>query len=800
MPRRPSRPKKAAPTTSHRLKLGFGDAITPIKVDVPQGEAKPWDATTSLAVVGKPIPRIDADLKVSGQAKYTFDVSVPGMLWAAVLRSPHPAATIKSIDTSAAAKQPGVKAVMAVANKGDRMLFAGQDVAAVAAERPEQARDALAHIVVEYKDEPYVVETMEAAAASAPAVHQTAVKARKSEGDEPGASEGKKASGNVTAHDPHVRGDVDAALAKADAVVDAVYTTQVQTHSALETHGLMVRWDDDTHVTVWASTQGIFSVRNDMAGNLGLAPENVTVITEFLGGGFGAKFGAGAPGSRLGMIAAQLAKDAGAPVKLMCNRHDEQVCTGNRPGSHQAVKLGGRGGKLTAIDVRSHGSGGIATGAGVGRNASHIYTRCPNIRVAQNDVFTNAGPATAMRAPGHPQGSFAMELALDELATKMGVDPLDLRIAHDEHPVRLAQYASGRKQFGWDKARKDAKAMRSRGARIRRGVGVAASIWGDFGRGKAVEVTVRVLTDATIVVENGVQDIGGGIPTILAQLGAEVFSRPMSTVKVRWGHSKYGASVGSGGSVTTSSVTPATRNALENAKTALAEHAAKLLGTDKASAITWDDDGTAHHDGKSLTFGQLCKKLPGEGIVATGTRPGTYGNHPRPFLGGAPMLEIGGVQFAEAEVDTWTGVVRVRRVLALHDCGRVMNRLTTTSQVNGGVILGTSYALMEQRVMDVDMGRMLNPNLESYKILGAKDTPKIEVELMDVHSGNNNTGAAGIGEPSTIPTAAAIACAVFDAVGAPVRSLPMTPDRVLAALGAVGGQGDGKVARAGGAR
>lgn len=785
MPLPPSRAKAKGSAKPTRLEVGFADQTKKIDVPVPEDDARPWDAGTELSVVGKAIPRIDGHLKVSGKAKYTFDVAVPGMLYAAVLRSPHPAARIKSINVEPALSHKGVRAAIPIANPGDALLFAGQDVAAVAAERPEQARVALAAIEVEYDETAYTVETMEAAGDKAPQVHKGAVKERRTEGDEPGTGGGSKAEGNVRAHKPTIKGDTAKALEKAQHVVQATYTTPVQTHSALETHGFLVRWEGKDRMTVWASTQGIFSVRDEMAQVFELPPENVEVITEYIGGGFGAKFGAGAPGSALGPVAARLAREAKAPVKLMCDRHDEQVCTGNRPDSHQVVKLGGTKGKLVAIDVVSHGSGGIATGAGVGRNATSIYTKCPNVSVAQHDVFTNAGPATAMRAPGHPQGAFAMELALDELAMKMGTDPLDLRIAHDEHPVRQKQYAIGRDKFGWDAARKRSKQLRESGARIRKGYGVAASIWGDFGHPDA-EVTVRVQNDGTIVIENGVQDIGGGIVTVLAQLGAEVFSRPMSTVEVRWGRSKFGKSVGSGGSQTTSSVTPAVRNALENAKTKLVEIAAKELSAEADADVVWDAEGTAKVGDKSITFAQLCKKLPAAGIEAKGTRPGTYGNHPRPFMGGAPMLEIGGVQFAEVEVDTWTGVVRCTKVLALHDCGRVMNALTTRSQVNGGVILGASYALMEQRVMDGDFGRMLNPNLESYKILGAKDTPEIEVDLMDVHAGNNNTGAAGIGEPATIPTAAAIACAVFDAVGTPVRSLPLTPNRVLAALGVVG--------------
>jgi xanthine dehydrogenase YagR molybdenum-binding subunit len=767
------------------LNLGLVGQLRKVRVTLPEGEARPWDADATLTVVGTPVPRIDGHLKASGRAKYTFDVALPGMLWAAVLRSPHPAARVVSIDTSAASKRPGVKAVLAVAKPGDVLLFAGQDVAAVAAERPEQARDALAHIAVEYERRPFVVDTVGAVKPKAPLVHRAAVEERRTEGDEPGAAGGGKASGNVRPLPQSARGDAVKGLAQCDVVHEATYVTPVQTHSALETHGLVVRWDGPKAMTVWASTQGIFSVRDEMAEIFGLRAQDVRVITEFMGGGFGAKFGASAPGSRLGFIAGELSRAAKAPVKLMCDRHEEHVCTGNRPDSRQAVKIGAKAGKLHAIDVEAYGTAGVGTGAGVGRNAIGIYTRCPNVRVRAHDVFTHGGPGTAMRAPGHPQGAFAIELAIDELGAKLGVDPLQLRLASDEHPVRLEQFRKGAERFGWAELRTRSAALRQRGARVRRGVGVAASIWGDFGRANAAVATVSVLRDGTIELANGVQDIGGGIVTVLAQIGAEVFGRPLSTVRVRFGDSAHGPSVGSGGSQTTSSVTPAVRNACEKARAALAQLAAKQLRC-AVEEVRWGEEGVARGGGGSITFTQLCKKIDGEAIVATATRPETYGHEPMAFPGGK-QYQIAGVQFAEVEVDTWTGLVRATRVLAVHDCGRVMNPLTLRSQVNGGVILGTSYALMEERVLDPDLGRMLNANLESYKIAGARDVPEIEVMLTEVHPGANNTGAVGIGEPATIPTAAAIACAVHDALGTAVRSLPITPAKVLAALGKIPG-------------
>jgi xanthine dehydrogenase YagR molybdenum-binding subunit len=766
------------------LTLGFADRLTEVEIDVPEGEPRPWDATARLDKVGKPTPRRDGHLKVSGKATYTYDVALPGMLHAVVLRCPLPCATVTKLSLERAKSQPGVKAVLGLAESGERLIFAGQDVAAIAADTLDHAHDALAAIEVEYAPLPFVVDTVRAATAGAPAVHQGKVSERHTEGDEPGGAGGAKAEGNVRPTPPNKRGDVAKALKKAAFTHEASYATQVQTHSALETHGLVVRWDAKDKLTVWASTQGIFSVRDELAEIFTLPVANISVITDFLGGGFGAKFGASAPGTRMGWIAGELARKAGAPVKLMCTRHEEHVCTGNRPDSHQQVVLGAdKAGKLLAVHVKSLGTAGIGTGAGIGRNAFSIYTKIPNVLVEASDVFTNAGPGTAMRAPGHPQGAFAIELALDELALKMKVDPLRLRIDHDEHPVRRWQFEEGAKRFGWTDARANSAALRAKGTRIRRGVGMAAAIWGDFGRGTAAQVTCSISRDGKVEVKNGVQDIGTGIGTVMAMVAAEVLHRPLDGITVKIGRSEHGPSVGSGGSVTTSSVTPAVRNACERAKAQLFEVAAETLGV-AAKDVVWGPDGGVIGGDKKLSFEQLCKKLPSEAIVATSSRSKTFSWYPMKFMD-QPMPQIAGVQFVEVEVDTWTGVVRAKRVLAMHDCGRVMNELTCRSQVNGGIILGTSYALLEERVLDRDFGRMLNPNFEQYKIAGAMDVPEIEVVLTDVYTGANSTGAAGIGEPATIPTAAAIACAVHDAIGVPVRSLPITPAKVLAALGLV---------------
>jgi xanthine dehydrogenase YagR molybdenum-binding subunit len=756
-----------------KLRVGFEGHHRSQTHEIPNDEPIPWDADAKLNVVGKATPRIDGHLKVSGEARYTHDVRVEGMLYAAVLRSPHPSAILRRLDLAPAEALPGVRAVLALAEPESPLIFAGQDVAAVAADRPEIARRALSMIAAEYEARPFVVDTQAAMKADAPAVHADL--------------DDKRAKGNVLPGRTLSTGDVKKGMAAAKHRFQATYTTSCQLHTPLETHGLVVRWDAEDSVTVWASTQGVFSVRDEMAEIFDLKPKRVRVITEFMGGGFGSKLGGSAPGSRICKIAGELARKAKQPVHLMLDRREELLCTGNRPDSIQHVELGAdKGGRLTAIAVEAYGSAGIGTGAGVGRNAYAIYTRCPNIHVASSDVFTHAGPGVAFRAPGHTQGAFAIESAIDELARSLSTDPLQLRIDHDEHPLRRYQFQIGGERVGWKDRRSESASLRERGARIRRGIGTAASIWGDWGRGGAV-VTVVVERDGDIELRNGVQDIGTGIGTVLAQVVAEVLARPLESISIRIGDSDLGPGTASGGSTTTSKVTPAARRAAERVKAQLLELAARKLGGPKKAAVKWEADGSVSRGDERMTFLELCKRMEGDAIIASETRPDTYGHHPMKFPGGKSQ-QIAGVQFAEVEVDTWTGIVRCKKVTAIHDCGRVMNPLTVRSQINGGIITGTGYALLEERVMDHDLGVMLNGNLESYKIAGAADVPEIDIVLTEVASGANNTGAIGIGEPATIPTAAAIANAVGDALGVHVRSLPLTPARVLEALASLPGR------------
>jgi xanthine dehydrogenase YagR molybdenum-binding subunit len=495
-----------------------------------------------------------------------------------------------------------------------------------------------------------------------------------------------------------------------------------------------------------------------------------------MGGGFGAKFGAG----NVGVLATHLSKKAGAPVWLMLDRKEEHLSAGNRPSSHQRLRIGARrDGTLTAIHLVNYGTAGVGTGAGAGGPAQNMYA-CPNVLTEEADVFTNAGPAAAFRAPGHPQGCFALEQVVDELAERLGMDPLALREKIDESPSRRVERRLGAERAGWSRRH----APGADPGPVKRGIGFAQSVWYRFtDMDSAVEV--RVTRDGSVELLSGVQDIGGGIRTALAQVVAEELGLKPADVVVRIGDTAFPNGPASGGSVTTNSITPAARNAAWAVRRQLVALAAAELGAPAEKLQMADGRVFAEpYAAKSLTFRQVCRRMKTEQIAERSQRTQNYGAVP----GQRQRMDLyGGVQFAEVAVDVETGVVRVERVVAVHDCGRPINPLALESQINGGIIQGVSYALFEDRILDRATGFMVNPNLEQYKIAGSRETPVIDVHLIEEYRGRSSTDAGGIGEPATVPTAAAIANAFYNATGARIREIPMTPARVLAALARKGG-------------
>lgn len=553
-----------------------------------QHEKYPWPAEPTL--IGKRIQRLDGPAKVTGQAKYSYDINRPGGLHGRILRSPHPHARIVAIDLTAAQKAPGVKAVMSVLQPGAKVMFQGEEVAALAAATEEQADDALRLIKVQYEVLPHIATPALAMRDGAPQVFK---------------------DGNIKAGDTEEAGDLEAGFKAAAHIVEASYATQVQTHVSLETHGCVCEWEGDK-LTAWVSTQAVHGTREQFAKALDIPQTNVRVITEYMGGGFGSKFGPDAQG----IICAKLAKQAGAAVKLLLDRKDEHLASGNRPSSASKIKAGvSADGMLTAFDAETWGTGGA--GAGSGFPLPYIYV-FPNRRRKHRDVYTNAGPQRAMRAPGHPQGCFHTEMLMDELADKLRMDPLAFRIKNlpPEAPNAMWRryFPIAAERFGWSKRHVTGDPTPGP---IKRGMGCAANRWGGGGQGTKAHCEIN--PDGSVVMRCGTQDIGVGTKTIVAMITAETLGVPLNLVRAEIGDSNYPFSGGSGGSTTAPAVSPAIRVTSGMALDALKAKVAPALGVDPATLVA--SGGRIHvkgDPGKGLTWKDACKQLGMEPLAVDG--------------------------------------------------------------------------------------------------------------------------------------------------------------------------------------
>jgi xanthine dehydrogenase YagR molybdenum-binding subunit len=749
--------------------------------EVPATEPPVWPTNKDLKYVGKSIERYDGAAKASGRARYTSDIQLPGMLYAKCVDATVPHAKVLSVDTSAAEKYPGVRAVHVIQHVlGNSVLrnpaleqvkypvvrYAGQPIAAVAATTPDAAEEAAALVKVRYDTMPFVVDIDKARDPDAPQVYPGPADEAGSAGGG-GGPHGVPQTGNIHGPSIHRVGETEQGFKDADVVVEGHYTTQVQTHSALETHGFVADWKPDL-LTVWASTQGTGSVRGDMADFFKIPASQVRVITEYMGGGFGAKFGAGNPG----VIAAALSRKTGAPVRLMLDRQEEHLSVGNRPSSDQTLRIGAKkDGTITAIHLVAYGTAGCGTGAGCSGPASNLY-QTASLHTEESDVFINAGPAAAMRAPGHPQGAFALEQTIDELAVKLNMEPIDLRDKADSHPVRRVEREIVRKSDLWKSRNPVAGA--SPGP-VKRGVGLAQSVWYRFLDADS-SAEVRIHRDGSLEILSSVQDIGGGLKTVLAQILAEQFGVPPAQVSVKIGDTNYPEGPDSGGSVTTLSLTPAVRDAAWQASQKFLANIAPALGTSPEDLVLTEGE-VRSRSGKirPVSFRRAAAKMSTTQIAVQAKRIPDYA--PKKYD------TYGGVDVAEVDVDTELGRIHVRRVLSVHDCGRPMNPAQVISQINGGIIQGMSFTLMENRLLDPDYGLMVNPDLDLYKIASAREIPEIQVELIETYLGQSSTDASGIGEAAgVVSIGAAIGNAVYNATGVRIRQTPMTPAVVLAAL------------------
>jgi len=705
-----------------------------------------WPGASERRLIGKRIKRLDGPDKASGRAKYSYDINRPGMLFGKILRCPYAHAKITALDVSEAKALPGVMAVRVIQDVGKEIRWQGDEVVALAAVSEEVAEDAIRKIKVEYEPMPFLVNEEDLSKAEGytkPAVTQKV-------------------------------GEPDKAFQDTDLVVlEGYYGIPVITHCCLETHGQVVEWADAQSLNLWASTQGVSSVGGQFADPLGISPNNVHAICNYIGGGFGSKFAA----DRWGVEAARLSKDVGGKaVKLMLERDSELLVAGVRPSLYAKVRVAAKkDGTLAAWQSESWGTGGIS---GSGVPPLPYVLKIPNQDKKHTFVSANIGAARAWRAPNHPQSALVTWAALEDLAAKLNMDPCEflsknadlapnpeLAKTYREELQKAAELAEWQKYWH---PRGDKTA-----GHLKRGLGISMHTWGGDPHKSQCAVTIQ--PDGSVEVKLGSQDLGTGTRTVINIVVAETLGLPLEGVKVTIGDNRLPPDDPSGGSTTVGGVSSSTRRGAINARDELFKAVAPALGAqpDHLEAV----DGQVRVKGdttKSLSWKQACAKLGVKPIEAKGEQ--ARNSECKLASGG-----VGGVQIADLTVDTDTGIVRLNRMVAVQDSGLIIDLKTAESQVFGALIMGVSYALYEEKIMDRQTGRMLNPNMEFYKLAGIGDVGDFVVHMM-TGPGYDERGVVGLGEPPVISPGAAISNAVANAIGSRVPTLPLTPDKVLAAL------------------
>jgi len=711
-----------------------------------------WPEEGERKLIGKRISRIDGPVKASGKAKYTYDVNLPGMLYGKILRSPYAHAKITALDTSAAESTPGVKAVRKIQDVGKEIQWAGDEIVAVAAESEDIARDALDKIKIEFEQLPHLVH----------------------EEDLSRAGDHAKQAGTEKAGDP------DKAFSDPDVVIsDGYYGIAAITHCCLESHGSVAEWTGPDTLKTYFSTQNVSGIPGEVGealrqAGIDVKNNNIETICQYIGGGFGSKFGA----DRWGIENARLAKIAGKPVKLLLERDMDLEVAGARPSSFAKIKVAAKkDGTIVAWQSDSWGTGGPA-GATM-PPIPYVFTGIPNKVTRHTSVSTNTGPARAWRAPTHPQAALLTWAALDDLAAKLNMDPLNFfsknaDLAGERADVYRQELRKAAELIDWEKN------WRPRGhqtpSSIKRGLGISLHTWG--GRGHNSNCNVNIHPDGSVEVNLGSQDLGTGTRTVINIVAAETLGLPLEAIAVNIGDSKYPTDGASGGSTTVGGVSASTRRGCVDALDQLFAAVAPSLGVPADQLIAAGGKIQAKADSsKSLTWKQACAKLGVKTIQVTGKHPGPCS------LGSSG---VGGVEMADVSVDTETGIVKINKMVCAQDCGLIIDMKTAESVCYGAMIMGISYALFEQKIMDDATGRMLNPNMEFYKLAGIGDIGELVVHMM-TGPGYDERGTIGLGEPPVISPGAAISNAVANALGVRVPTLPITPEKVLAALEKGGG-------------
>jgi len=780
-----------------------------------------WPDAEHRTLIGKRTTRVDSSVKVSGKAKYTYDVHRPDMLYGTVLRCPYAHAKVVSIDTSAAEKMPGVKALHIVQGPGSTIHWAGDEIVAVAAVDEGAAEDAIRAIQVKYQQLPHLVNDAEPPAGSAreqgplsmddigdmldnqvpgrqmvSQIQQYGLSEKPSEDmlkglKEDGASDdvlaalrsstvhpeaGKRAPSNYQKAAAQTTGDPDKALSEAEVVSEGLYGIPVITHCCLESHGSISEWTDQDHVFTHISTQNVSGIAGQMAEPLKIPATNIHVHQDNIGGGFGSKFSP----DRWGIFTAEISRKAnGKPVRYMLERDAELKVAGARPSAYARVKVAAKkDGTLTAWQSNSWGTGG--PGGGGMPPIPYVFS-IPNQRQEHTAIRNNIGPARAWRAPNHPQAAVLTMCALDDLAAKLKMDPMEffgknLNLTKARENTYREELAIATELMGW-KEKWHLRPEKVDG--LVHGVGLSFHTWG--GRGHASDCDLTIHPDGSVEIKMGSQDLGTGTRTCILVVAADTLGIPMDTIQLLIGDTNYPPSGGSGGSTTIGGVSSSTRRAAVDARDALFAKVAPALNAQPDQLECKNGQVSVKGDSsRMLGWKEACSKLGAMPLTVRGKNP----DRSKP-----PDLTnsgVGGVQMAEVEVDSDTGIVKVKKMVAVQDCGLIIDLKTAESQCYGALIMGISYSLYEEKVMDPTTGRMLNPDMQFYRLAGFSDIPELVVHMM-TGKGYDERGVIGLGEPPVISPGAAISNAVANAIGVRVPFLPLTPDHVLAAMEQKGG-------------
>ncbi len=726
-----------------------------------------WPKQGTALHLGKPHDRIDGLEKSTGQAKYAYDIAPDNLLLARAYGCPHAHCKIKTLDLSAASDVPGVVSVKALKEVGNEIRWEGDLIAVVAGETEGAVAEGLAALDggIEYE----MLDVF---------VNEADLEAAKEAGrTKPGGGRTKleKEAGDNEDEDAFNEKEIARLLKESDVVLEADYGIHVITHMCLEPHGSTCEWKGD-HLIAYLSTQNVSGTPSQFSGPLGITADEVTVVCNFIGGGFGSKFAV----DTWGVAAAKMAKETGRPVKLMLDRDLELKNAGSRPSGFVHVKVGAdKQGVVKVWDSHHWGTNGVA-GAPVSESVVPYVFEPPNLRRKVTRVSVDAAPARAWRAPNHPQGCAITQTAYDDVARKLGIDSYDVfqrnlpSVGNGKADVYAKQMEIAADLMDWKRKWHPHGKGASSGS-VFSGLGMALHTWG--GAAHNSTCVVKIHPDGGVETRLGSQEIGTGTRTVINMVVSETFGLPLKAVKVHIGSSEYPPSGPSGGSTTVGGVSESNRRAATEALNQLFAKVAPKL--DAKPDDLEAKDGRIQVKGsskRSLSWKDACGALGMTPIEARGeyTRGRTETN--------LSSSQVAGVQMAEVAVDKETGVVKVKKFVAVQDMGLIINPLTAESQIYGAAVMGIAYALFEERIMDPKTGIFLNAELADYKLPRLGDIGEIVIHLYEPAS-EYDRGVVGLGEPPVISPGAAISNAVCNALGVRVPVLPMTPKRVLDTLG-----------------